>query len=63
MNLLKTEPAVILGLVSTIIVGALTQIQASGVVNGNGLQLVGLLITLVPLVISFITRQLVTPAP
>ena len=60
MNLTQTEPALLIGLIGSIIVGALQQISDSGVVNGSGLQLVGLLITILPLIFGFITRSIVT---
>ena len=60
---MKTEPAVIIGLVASIIVLVAQQVLGSGVVtNANGVSILNLIISIVPLIAGIITRQFVTPA-
>lgn len=61
MTLLRTEPAALIGLAATVIVGALTTVAGSGLISGNGLDVVNLLITVVPLVAGLIARNFVSP--
>ena len=61
MTTIRNEPAVVIGLVGTIIVGALTTVAGSGLVTGSGLDVVNALITIVPLIFGLITRNFVTP--
>ena len=58
---MKAEPAVILGLLGSILVAILTQVAGSGLIDGKGLVLVNDLVALIPIVVGIITRQLVTP--
>lgn len=59
---MKTEPALLIGLAGTIIVGILTQVAGSGiVVNSQGQSALNLLLVIVPLIVGFITRSFVTP--
>lgn len=61
MTTIRNEPAAVIGLIGTIIVGALTTIAGSGLVTGGSLDVVSLLITIVPLVAGVIARRFVTP--
>lgn len=56
---MQREPALIVGLIGSILVLALEQIAGSGVVTGRGVDLVNSLVTILPLVFAAITRQLV----
>ena len=59
---MNTEPALIIGLIASIIVGVAQQVSDSGIVsNAGGVQLLGLLITIVPLIAGAIIRNFVTP--
>lgn len=58
---MKRNPALIIGLVVTILVGALEQIAGSGIVNGNGLVLVNDLVSALPFIGTLLIHQLVTP--
>ncbi len=61
---MNKEPAVIVGLVASIIVLAAQQVINSGIVNSAGaLQVLGLVVSIVPLVAGLIIRQFVTPTP
>ena len=61
---MKTEPAVLIGLVASIIVLIAQQVLASGIVSSAGaIQVLGLVVSIVPLLAGLIIRQFVTPAP
>jgi hypothetical protein len=52
----------IIGLIASVILGVTQQVVDSGIVTSAGaLQLLGLVITIVPLVAAAIIRQFVTP--
>lgn len=54
-------PAAVIGLIATILVGALQQIAGSGLVDGHGLVFVNDLVTAIPIVAGLLIHQLVTP--
>jgi hypothetical protein len=59
---LGREPAVIIGLIATIIVGIAQQIADSGLVsNAGAVSVIGLIVTVIPLIASAIIRGFVTP--
>lgn len=62
MSLLRSEPAVLITLLGTIIVAIAQQIVGSGIVTGNGLNVLNAIIAVIPVIAGIITRQLVTPA-
>lgn len=62
MNILRTEPAVVITLIGTIIVAIAQQIVGSGIVTGNGLNVLNAIIAVIPVIAGIVTRQLVTPA-
>jgi hypothetical protein len=58
----NTEPALIIGLIASIIVGVAQQVSDSGLVsNAGAVSVLGLVITIVPLIASAIIRNFVTP--
>ena len=60
---MKTEPAVIIGLIASIIVLIAQQVISSGIISSTGaLQVLGLIVSIVPLIAGLITRQFVSPA-
>ena len=63
MNLIKSEPAVFIGLVAGIIVLVAQQVISSGIVSNAGvLNFLGLIVSLVPLIAGLITRTFTSPA-
>lgn len=61
---MNTEPALIIGLVASVVVGVAEQITSSGLVsNAGAVSLLGLVVTIVPLIAGAIIRGFVTPAP
>lgn len=57
------EPAAWIGLVATIVVGALTQIVGSGLItSADGLNVLNALIAVIPVLAGLVIRQFVTPA-
>ncbi len=63
MSIFNKEPAVVLGLIASIIVLIAQQILTSGIVtNASGVNVLNLVISVVPLIASIITRQFVSPA-
>jgi len=60
----KTEPAVLIGLIASIIVLIAQQVLASGIVSSTGaIGVLNLVVSIVPLIAGLIIRQFVTPAP
>jgi hypothetical protein len=58
------EPAVWIGLIASIIVLVAQQVLASGIVsNAGAIQVLGLVVSIVPLIAGLIIRQFVSPAP
>lgn len=61
---MKTEPAVLIGLIASIIVLIAQQVLASGIVSSTGaIGVLNLVVSIVPLIAGLIIRQFVTPAP
>ena len=59
---LGREPSLIIGLIATIIVGVAQQIANSGIVsNAGAVSVIGLIVTIVPLIAAAIIRGFVTP--
>ena len=64
MSIWSKEPAVVIGLVASIIVVVAQQVAASGIVTSAGaVQWLNLIISVVPLIAGLLTRSQVTPAP
>lgn len=61
MTTIRNEPVAVIGVLGTIIVGALTTIAGSGLVSGGSLDVVNLLITIVPVIAGLIGRRFVSP--
>lgn len=59
---MNREPAVLIGLAASIIVLVAQQVLSSGIVSSAGaVQVIGLIISVVPLIAGVITRAFVTP--
>lgn len=62
-NLLATEPAVVIGLVSSIVVIVAQQLLDSGIVTSDGgIKWLNFIVALVPLIAGLLTRTQVTPS-
>ena len=59
---MNKEPAVIIGLAASIIVLVAQQVLSSGIVSSAGVvQVIGLIVSIVPLLAGILTRAFVTP--
>ena len=63
MSIFSKEPAAIIGLAATIIVGVLTQIVGSGIVDAKGVDVLNTLIAVIPVLAGLLIRQFVSPVP
>lgn len=58
LRVAATSLEAVIGLIGTLIVGALTTIAGSGLVGPNGVSILNLVITLVPIVVGIIINFL-----